>query len=57
MRRCEAKLTYMPFFIKAASLALHKTPILNSHLSPTAEELSLTYKADHNISIGTRFSG
>merc|ERR1711939_367553 len=41
--------TYMPFFIKAASLALHKTPILNSHLSPTAEEL--TYKADHNISI------
>jgi 2-oxoisovalerate dehydrogenase E2 component (dihydrolipoyl transacylase) len=46
---CEAKLTYMPFFIKAASLALHKTPILNSHLSPTAEEL--TYKADHNISI------
>jgi len=47
----------MPFFIKAASLALHKTPILNSHLSPTAEELSLTYKADHNISIGTRFSG
>ena len=39
----------MPFFIKAASLALHKTPILNSHLSPTAEEL--TYKADHNISI------
>ena len=49
MRRCEAKLTYMPFFIKAASLALHKTPILNSHLSPTAEEL--TYKADHNISI------
>jgi 2-oxoisovalerate dehydrogenase E2 component (dihydrolipoyl transacylase) len=47
-------LTYMPFFIKAASLALQRTPILNSHLhidESNSEEISLTYKGAHNISV------
>lgn len=41
--------TFMPFFIKAASLALHKYPILNSSLDENCE--NVTYKASHNISI------
>lgn len=43
------KLTYMPFFIKAASLALTKYPILNSSLDEENE--SIIYKSSHNISI------
>ncbi|KAJ6638413.1 Lipoamide acyltransferase component of branched-chain alpha-keto acid dehydrogenase complex, mitochondrial [Pseudolycoriella hygida] len=43
------KLTYMPFLIKAASLALLKFPILNSSLDVTNE--SVIYKAAHNISV------
>ena len=42
-------LTYMPFFIKAASLALNKTPILNAHLNQAADEI--VYKGAHNISV------
>lgn len=43
------KLTYMPFLIKAASLALLKFPILNSSLDIASE--SVVYKAAHNISV------
>lgn len=43
------KLTYMPFLIKAASLALLKFPILNSSLDVANE--SVIYKAAHNISV------
>lgn len=43
------KLTYMPFFIKAASVSLHKYPILNSSLD--IENESIIYKPYHNISI------
>lgn len=43
------KLTFMPFMIKAASLALTKYPILNSSLNIANE--SIHYKAAHNISI------
>lgn len=43
------KLTYMPFFIKAASVSLHKYPILNSSLD--VEKESIIYKPYHNISI------
>ncbi|KAG4079150.1 hypothetical protein HA402_001121 [Bradysia odoriphaga] len=43
------KLTYMPFLIKAASLALLKYPILNSSLDVANE--SVLYKAAHNISV------
>lgn len=43
------KLTYMPFMIKAASLALSQYPILNSSLDVANE--SLHYKSAHNISV------
>lgn len=43
------KITYMPFFIKACSVALHKYPILNSSID--AEKESIIYKPYHNISI------
>lgn len=43
------KLTFMPFFIKAASIALNKYPILNSVVDDQNE--SIIYKPGHNISI------
>ena len=41
------KLTYMPFFIKAMSLALKQFPIINSQVNADCTEL--TYFDDHNI--------
>uniref|UniRef100_A0A915I595 Peripheral subunit-binding (PSBD) domain-containing protein n=1 Tax=Romanomermis culicivorax TaxID=13658 RepID=A0A915I595_ROMCU len=43
------KISYMPLFIKAASLALKQFPILNSSLDGTVE--NIIYKAAHNICI------
>lgn len=43
------KLTFMPFFIKAASIALNKYPILNSVVDEENE--AIIYKSGHNISI------
>lgn len=43
------KLSFMPFFIKALSLALNQFPIINSRLSDDGQEL--TYLADHNIGL------
>uniref|UniRef100_A0A182M3L0 Dihydrolipoamide acetyltransferase component of pyruvate dehydrogenase complex n=1 Tax=Anopheles culicifacies TaxID=139723 RepID=A0A182M3L0_9DIPT len=43
------KLTYMPFFLKAASNALLQHPILNSSFDESSE--SVIYKAYHNISV------
>ncbi|KAL3289262.1 hypothetical protein HHI36_003692 [Cryptolaemus montrouzieri] len=43
------KLSFMPFFIKAVSLALSEYPILNSSLN--VEEESVTIKKYHNIGI------
>lgn len=44
-----SKLTYMPFFIKAASLALSKYPVLNSTID--VEEMTLTHHGEHNIGV------
>jgi len=41
------KLSFMPFFIKALSLALKQFPIINSQVNQDCTEL--TYLADHNI--------
>jgi 2-oxoisovalerate dehydrogenase E2 component (dihydrolipoyl transacylase) len=41
------KLSFMPFFIKALSLALKQFPIINSQVNEDCSEL--TYFADHNI--------
>jgi len=43
------KLTFMPFFLKSASLALNEYPILNSSVDVANE--SVIYKASHNISV------
>ncbi|KAJ2845783.1 hypothetical protein GGI22_006442, partial [Coemansia erecta] len=47
-----AKLSYMPFFIKAASLALAKYPILNARIvSDEGGQPKLLYRAAHNIGV------
>jgi 2-oxoisovalerate dehydrogenase E2 component (dihydrolipoyl transacylase) len=43
----DVKLSFMPFFIKAMSLALSEFPIINSQLNDDADEI--TYFQDHNI--------
>lgn len=43
----EVKLTMMPFFMKAMSLAMNEYPILNSQVNADCTEL--TYKSRHNI--------
>jgi len=43
------KLSYMPFIVKACSMALLHFPVLNSSLDHKAE--TITYKASHNIAI------
>ena len=43
----EVKLTMMPFFMKAMSLALTQFPVLNSQVNADCTEI--TYKARHNI--------
>ncbi len=48
-RNNEKKLTYMPFFVKAASLALLKYPVLNSTID--VENMTLTYHDEHRIGI------
>ncbi|XP_053179106.1 lipoamide acyltransferase component of branched-chain alpha-keto acid dehydrogenase complex, mitochondrial [Scomber japonicus] len=42
-------LSYMPFFIKAASLGLLHFPILNASLDDSVQ--NITYKASHNIGL------
>ena len=44
-----AKVSYMPFFIKATSLALYKYPMLNSTID--VERMTMTHHAAHNIGI------
>ncbi|KAL8590467.1 hypothetical protein ACOMHN_011680 [Nucella lapillus] len=43
------RFSYMPVFLKAASLALHQYPVLNSSLDDKCE--NVTYKASHNIGV------
>jgi len=43
------KLSYMPFILKAVSLALKRYPILNSSVNP--EVTKLLYKASHNLGV------
>lgn len=42
-------LTYMPFFVKAVSMALLEFPIINSTVDQKCE--NITYKASHNIGV------
>jgi len=43
------KLSYLPFLIKATSLAMAEFPILNSSIN--AQDFTLTYHANHNIGV------
>jgi 2-oxoisovalerate dehydrogenase E2 component (dihydrolipoyl transacylase) len=43
------RLTYMPFIIKAASLAMKSYPLINSKLNPNGSEVTLL--AAHNVAI------
>lgn len=43
------KITFMPFFVKAASLALGKYPILNSHVDDKCEFITVKYA--HHIGV------
>ncbi|XP_043858485.1 lipoamide acyltransferase component of branched-chain alpha-keto acid dehydrogenase complex, mitochondrial [Dromiciops gliroides] len=43
------KLSFMPFFLKAASLGLLEFPILNASVDENCQ--NITYKASHNIGI------
>jgi 2-oxoisovalerate dehydrogenase E2 component (dihydrolipoyl transacylase) len=43
------KVSYMPFFIKATSLALYKYPILNSTIN--VDQMTVTHHTSHNIGI------
>jgi 2-oxoisovalerate dehydrogenase E2 component (dihydrolipoyl transacylase) len=47
MAKQDIKLTMMPFFMKAMSLALKEFPVINSQVNEDCTEL--TYFADHNI--------
>lgn len=47
--RAGMKLTFLPFIIKATSLALARYPILNASLS--ADGTEIIYKRRHNIGI------
>jgi 2-oxoisovalerate dehydrogenase E2 component (dihydrolipoyl transacylase) len=46
-----AKMSFMPFFIKALSLALNKFPILNSRISFENGKPMLVNRPNHNIGI------
>ena len=51
-KACEergVKLSYMPFIVKACSMALMHFPVLNSSYS--VEAATITYKASHNIGL------
>ncbi|XP_029943116.1 lipoamide acyltransferase component of branched-chain alpha-keto acid dehydrogenase complex, mitochondrial [Salarias fasciatus] len=43
------RLSFMPFFIKAASLSLLQFPVLNASLDESCQ--NITYKASHNIGV------
>ncbi|KAK7100501.1 lipoamide acyltransferase component of branched-chain alpha-keto acid dehydrogenase complex, mitochondrial-like [Littorina saxatilis] len=43
------QISYMPVFLKAASLALHQFPVLNASLDDKCQ--NITYKASHNIGV------
>ncbi|KAI3392148.1 hypothetical protein diail_6126 [Diaporthe ilicicola] len=47
-----AKLSYLPFIIKAVSMALQQYPILNARVdTSTGEKPALVYRAQHNIGV------
>ncbi|KAI2640514.1 2-oxoacid dehydrogenases acyltransferase-domain-containing protein [Hypomontagnella submonticulosa] len=48
-----SKLTYLPFIIKAVSIALHQYPILNARVDvdPETSKPTLVHRSQHNIGV------
>lgn len=46
-----SKLSYLPFIVKAVSLALNKYPLLNARIDTTSGKPQLVMRATHNIGI------
>lgn len=55
LKKNHKNLTMLPFFIKAASIAMTDFPVVNSHFNPTTDEdgyiFEYVLKKDHNFSI------
>jgi len=55
LKKSHANLTLLPFFVKAASLAMTQYPIINSNFNPETDEegyiKEYVVKRDHNFSI------
>lgn len=49
-----AKLTYLPFFVKAAAIALEEFPALNSSLAPDGASLLQHRQANIGVAVSTR---
>ena len=45
------KLSYMPFIVKAVSLALNKYPLLNARLDTSGGRPQLQMRSQHNVSV------
>jgi 2-oxoisovalerate dehydrogenase E2 component (dihydrolipoyl transacylase) len=46
-----AKLTYLPFLIKAVSMALHQYPILNARVDTSTPTPSIILRSAHNVGV------
>jgi 2-oxoisovalerate dehydrogenase E2 component (dihydrolipoyl transacylase) len=55
LKKNYSSLTILPFFIKAASLAMQEYPVINSHFNPETDEegyiKEYVIKRDHNFTI------
>lgn len=55
LKKSHKNLTMLPFFIKAASIAMTEYPVVNSHFNPATDEdgyiFEYVLKKDHNFSI------
>ena len=45
------KLSYLPFVIKAVSLAIHQYPILNARVDASSQKPQLVTRSNHNIGV------
>lgn len=46
-----SKLSYLPFIIKAVSIALQQYPILNARVDTSADKPALVHRTQHNIGV------
>lgn len=55
LKKTYSSLTLLPFFVKAASLAMNDFPVMNSHFNPETDDegyiKEYVIKKDHNFTI------